>query len=92
MGDIRFNCPGCEQVLEAPPEMAGDAVECPSCGQTMTVPSPEPAPAAPAAAAPAESASNACPECGAAMPEAAVLCVQCGFHLKLGKKLDTDLS
>ncbi|MFC1497957.1 hypothetical protein ACFLS1_05730 [Verrucomicrobiota bacterium] len=43
MSDIKFQCSNCQQTLEAPEEMAGDAVECPSCQQQLTVPSP-PAP------------------------------------------------
>lgn len=31
-----------------------------------------------------------CPSCGAAMADGAVLCVQCGYHLKLGRKLETS--
>lgn len=47
---------------------------------------PEPAPPAPEAAA-----GNTCPDCGADMAEAAVLCLACGFHTGLGKKIGTDL-
>jgi len=87
MADIRFNCSGCGQTLEAPPEMAGDLVGCPSCGQELTVP----APAAPSPA-PAAQGAPMCPGCGAEMEPESVLCVQCGYHLKLGKKIETDLS
>ena len=31
-----------------------------------------------------------CPSCGASLPEGAVLCVQCGFHLQEGKRLTTE--
>lgn len=40
MPDITFNCPGCKQSLEAPEDMAGDIIECPTCGQQITVPQP----------------------------------------------------
>ncbi|MBM4143222.1 MAG: hypothetical protein FJ225_06485 [Lentisphaerae bacterium] len=87
MPDIGFSCDGCGQPLEAPPEMAGDTVECPSCGRELVVPGADrdadEAPSSPA---------NACPECGAAMEEEAVLCVQCGFHTGLGRKLDTEIA
>lgn len=32
---------------------------------------------------------NSCPECGTEMAPETVLCVQCGFHSGLGKKIDT---
>ena len=32
-----------------------------------------------------------CPECHAALATGAILCVQCGFHLKTGKKVKTKL-
>ena len=96
MADIEFNCPACDQVLEAPEEMAGEAIDCPSCETEITIPQ---------TAGDAisiipkltleedrytEPAGNVCPECDATLAEGAVLCVQCGFHLKLGKKISTD--
>lgn len=90
MADIEFSCKGCGQHLEAPPEMAGETVECPQCGTRLEIPSltkttliaPPPSPAA----------GQKCPECGADMAADAVLCIHCGFHQKLGKKIDTQLS
>ena len=38
MGDIAFNCASCGQPLEAPEDMEGDSIECPSCKVTMDVP------------------------------------------------------
>ena len=88
MADISFACPNCKQVLEAPDDMAGQVVECPACQQQMTIPGAE-------AAAPQEAeeapASDKCPSCGTAMEADAVLCLQCGFHTKLGKKINTSL-
>jgi hypothetical protein len=40
MADIRFECPACDQHLEAPMDMAGQDVECPSCQQLFVLPSP----------------------------------------------------
>jgi len=40
--DIRFACPHCGQHIAAPADMAGETVDCPSCGKPMTVPSPPP--------------------------------------------------
>ena len=38
MAEIKFDCEHCGQVLEAPEEMAGEALACPSCEGTITVP------------------------------------------------------
>lgn len=87
MADIRFTCTGCGQTLEAPPEMAGDLVACPSCATEIRVPAGE------TTGEPnADGGGGTCPECGAGLEADAVLCVQCGYHLKLGKKISTDLS
>lgn len=101
MADIEFNCPECGQVLEAPSEMAGESLACPSCDAPITIPqpsAPEPDEAPIFPNLPnvegnepyTETAENVCPECGATLQADAVLCVQCGFHLKLGKKISTE--
>lgn len=41
MADIRFNCPSCNQSLEAEPDMAGQLIDCPSCNQPLEVPFPK---------------------------------------------------
>ena len=38
MSDMKFTCPKCKQSLEAPEEMLGQLIDCPSCGQTIEVP------------------------------------------------------
>ena len=53
--DIVFNCPNCEQELAVDSSGAGSNIECPSCHETITIPSPhgsaEPALPAPSLAA-----------------------------------------
>lgn len=47
MADITFNCPYCEQKIEAPEELAGNRAECPSCQCELQIPNqskPEPTP------------------------------------------------
>lgn len=39
-GDINFDCPKCGQNLEAPRDMAGLFVECPTCAAIIRVPTP----------------------------------------------------
>lgn len=36
--DIRFACQHCGQSLEAPPDMAGESIDCPTCQKSITVP------------------------------------------------------
>lgn len=49
MSDINFDCPKCGQNLDAPPDLAGLFIECPSCNTIIKVP-PAPGAAAPGAA------------------------------------------
>jgi DNA-directed RNA polymerase subunit M/transcription elongation factor TFIIS len=94
MPDFEFSCPNCNQVLEAPDDMAGEVVECPGCQQQMTVPqppaleSPETGAKKPAAVM---AAASRCPSCEEEMDDDAVLCVHCGYHIRLGRKITTEL-
>lgn len=36
--DIIFNCPNCDQELAVDQSGAGSEIECPSCGETITIP------------------------------------------------------
>ena len=52
---VSFICRACGQEIEAPVDMVGMPVDCPTCGTGLTVPlanAPKPAPAKPSAAAP----------------------------------------
>jgi hypothetical protein len=40
--DIVFKCEHCNQELSVDPTGAGVEIQCPSCGQTITVPTPDP--------------------------------------------------
>lgn len=42
MTDFKFNCPHCEQSLEAPDELLGQPIECPSCNGSIQLPAPPP--------------------------------------------------
>ena len=63
--DIVFNCPNCEQELAVDQTGAGSQIECPSCGETITIPAgigkvtTGALPVAPPAAAPSAIASSA---------------------------------
>jgi DNA-directed RNA polymerase subunit RPC12/RpoP len=89
MPDLEFSCPSCGQVLEAPDDMRGEVVECPGCQQQITVPdAPSDTPKKPAAIL---AVGNKCPNCGEELDKDAILCVSCGYHLGLGKVIDTEL-
>ncbi len=38
MSDFEFNCPHCKQLLEAPEDMRGRAIECPACQGSIQIP------------------------------------------------------
>jgi DNA-directed RNA polymerase subunit RPC12/RpoP len=66
--DIVFDCPNCSQELAVDSSGAGSEIECPSCGETITIPaestkvpttSAEPADAAAPSLAPSAIASSA---------------------------------
>lgn len=40
--DLIFKCIHCDQELAVNPSGAGSDIECPTCGQTITIPQPEP--------------------------------------------------
>ena len=42
--DLIFKCTNCDQELSVDPSGAGTQIECPSCGQTITIPAAEPEP------------------------------------------------
>jgi DNA-directed RNA polymerase subunit RPC12/RpoP len=83
MPDIKFNCPDCDQHLEAPDDMGGEQIECPSCGWTITVPGVGPRKRL-GLKIPARSSGTACPKCGVALATGDVLCVQCGYDRRTG--------
>src|SRR5688572_33017349 len=60
MSSVVIPCPGCKSPLAITPEMVGQTIACPACGQTIQLagtPAPQsPAPTAPAPAPPARQA------------------------------------
>lgn len=91
---IKVAC-SCGQAFAAQDQLAGKAVKCPKCGQSLRVPAAQ---QTAAATAPAPSAGltalldevgikahvadnrRRCPNCDVAMMDTAVVCVQCGFN------------
>ncbi|WP_425613881.1 hypothetical protein NA78x_003725 [Anatilimnocola sp. NA78] len=91
----------CGAAFAAKDELAGRTVACPKCKQPLKIPAPQAAAPAPLAAhgnaglfddigLKARDVNIArCPSCSSDLPPNAVLCVKCGFNLKLGKKMQT---
>jgi len=96
-GEI-VDCPNCQKSITIPrpplravapaPVAPAPAAPKPPVQQSRPQPpaKPAPAPAASAAKAPV------CPECKSPMQPGAVLCMSCGFHTKLGKKIKTEFT
>lgn len=94
MSENRFSCPACNRSYAWKPEMAGRPAKC-KCGHSMTVPAEPPQAAAelaPQNVAAAISGQAQCPSCGQRLPAQAVLCVDCGYDLRTGKKVSTEIS
>ena len=104
MSDFKFNCPHCEQSLEAPEEMLGQTIECPSCSGSIQLPEPEPATQPQSQPAPSEPKkkiitqrpkttinTRSCPYCGEQILRTAQKCRYCGEFLSGKQKVQTNL-
>jgi hypothetical protein len=82
-----LTCPACdaEIVVPLPPPSESDA----DPAAAVTFPNLPAIADAAVDEAYAEAAGNVCPGCGAELDPDVVLCVQCGFHTKLGKRIQT---
>ncbi len=92
MSDLKFNCPHCEQSLEAPEEMLGQTIECPSCNGSIELPKPDPQPEpdppvelrtpvqSPPSPPPPKQTKD-CPFCGEEILASARKCKHCGEFL-----------
>ena len=99
MSDLKFNCPHCEQSLEAPEEMLGQTIECPSCNSTIQLPDPEPqhkpdppvelrTPVQTPSPAPPQRKTQDCPFCSEEILASARKCKHCGEFLD-GSRMQT---
>ena len=63
--------------------------EPPPVPKAAPLPPIQPAPQPPVRPAPQPQSPAACPGCGAAMTVGAVICVTCGYNVKLGRRMET---
>lgn len=91
MADFKFNCPHCNQDLEAPEDMLGQTIKCPSCEKNIHMAAPIP-PHLPLV--PPVSGSMPCPYCGEDVLVRSKKCKHCGEFLDEGlrKKADEQAS
>src|SRR5258706_9838109 len=88
----QFSCDSCGKTYRWKPELAGRRVKC-KCGHAMSIPT---APVGPMPvtnesfeppAAESAAAGHHCPSCKATLEDGAILCVKCGFNLKLNRRM-----
>lgn len=90
--DARISCPDCSRTHRWTAERAGRRARC-RCGEVLRFPLAPPA-------APGSSRGFdleprwaeqdlPCPECGVELAQRAELCLECGFHQRLGRRVST---
>src|SRR5688500_1395974 len=93
----KFACGQCGRQFAWKPQLAGKLAKC-KCGAVVKVPAAPPTGDEPDFdAAPrdeydvADDAASGyrCPSCSAAMTPGSVVCLRCGFNVKLGRKMST---
>ena len=90
---IIIKCTACQKRMKAPDRLAGKRVKC-KCGAAIAIPAAaameleEMADLSLLAEGESIDGSN-CPSCAAVLSPGAVVCVQCGYNLKTGRKMST---
>jgi len=97
-------CPKCSRPLSIPAQGAASSIASAMTAPMPQQPAPTPAPAAPAAPSPAHpsaglfdevglssapTGTTPCPGCRAPIPMGAIVCVQCGYNMRLGRRMET---
>lgn len=101
---IVVQCSACKKQFQAGDHLAGKQVKCPGCQTVLVLPGGQSAPAVnphpmdellseeipQRHAGAAGRAEIKCPGCGAPIREDAVLCVDCGYNFRTGRKIVPD--
>src|SRR5436309_15866076 len=90
-----FACESCGKSYRWRPDFAGKKLKC-GCGNVMAVTSPPTVADVPEAAPLQEAlrrvpAQAACPECSSPIAADAAICVNCGFNVQTGTRVETQV-
>lgn len=103
---IMCQCPSCRAGYQLKDELAGRRVKCNQCGRDFRVPTavPDRHPGPEPLQRPDSRAGvwdkngidgpgppNVCPGCGTVMPLWAIVCINCGYNQRIGRKMATEL-
>ena len=103
---IKVKCGSCSAQFKAKDELAGRRIKCPKCQNPVVISAPPAAaPKAPkrAAANPlldildeedvrSRASGPICDNCGSEVTRGTVICIDCGFNLETGDRLETEAS
>ena len=104
---IKVKCGSCSAQFKAKEELAGRRVKCPKCQNPVVIAAaaaPTPAARAPKRGANplldildeedvrSRTSGPICDNCGSEVKHGAVICIDCGFNLETGDRLETDAS
>src|SRR6185436_867257 len=97
-GGATFACESCGKQYPWKPELAGKKAKC-KCGSVISIPAQAPAaraaartPVAVAAAAPVEESQGyRCPACKNELNPGQAICVSCGYDLRTGEYVSTQV-
>jgi DNA-directed RNA polymerase subunit RPC12/RpoP len=90
MAIVKFECSHCSQHLEAPDEMSGESVDCPSCGVCLVVPDALVVPTSDSGLDETTSEIlDSCPFCDAQVLPEDSSCMRCG-HMFLSGSVPID--
>ena len=102
---IKVKCGNCSAQFKAKEELAGRRVKCPKCQNPVVIAAATapPAQSAPKRANPlldildeedvrSRASGPICDNCGSEVKRGMVICIDCGFNLETGDRLETDIS
>lgn len=93
----QIKCPHCGKAYKWKPTIAGKRFRCRRCGEVLDVPDEKPTDQGDYQLATDKSPEEEevlapegkCPNCGNKLRTTAVVCINCGFNLKDGKRIET---